>query len=130
MTLSQVLEVVFSRCIVSSVLKRNPVRLAIVMSLVWIVIGGSVASGETFLRTWGSFGSGDGQFHSPFGLAVQGDEVFVVDFNHRVQVFNRDGVFLRTWGSFGSGNALRSSIVYAPHLMQFWIVARHSSHPN
>jgi hypothetical protein len=90
MTLSQVLEAVFSRCIVSSVLRRNPVRMAIVMSLVWIVIGGSVASGETFLRTWGSFGSGDGQFNGPFGVAVEGSKVFVVDrFNNRIQVFVR-----------------------------------------
>src|SRR6266851_5649141 len=104
MTLSQMLKVMFRRCTVFSVLNRKPVGLAIAISLVWIIMGGSVASSETFLRTWGSFGSGDGQFNSPFGLAVQGDEVFVVDFNHRVQVFKRDGTFLRTWGSFGPGN--------------------------
>jgi tripartite motif-containing protein 71 len=104
MTLSQMLKVMFRRCAVFSVLNRKPVGLAIAISLVWIIIGGSVASGETFLRTWGSFGSGDGQFNSPFGVAVQGEEVFVVDFNHRVQVFKRDGTFLRTWGSFGPGN--------------------------
>src|SRR5260370_9430847 len=89
---------------VFSGLNRKPVGLAIAISLVWIMIGGSVASGETFLRTWGSFGSGDGQFNSPFGVAVQGEEVFVVDFNHRVQVFKRDGTLLRTWGSFGPGD--------------------------
>src|SRR5260370_29547609 len=104
MTLSQMLKVMLSRCTVFSVLNRKPVGLAIAIGLVWTIIGGSVASGESFLRTWGSFGSGDGQFNSPFGLATQGDEVFVVDFNHRVQVFKRDGTFLRTWGSFGPGN--------------------------
>ena len=76
MTLSQMLKVMFRRCTVFSVLNRKPVGLAIAISLVWIIMGGSVASSETFLRTWGSFGSGDGQFNSPFGLAVQGDEVF------------------------------------------------------
>ncbi len=104
MILSRMFKELLRRGTVFSVWKRKSVGLAIALSLVWIVIGGSVASAESFLLTWGSFGSADGQFSSPFGVAVQGDEVFTVDFNHRAQVFDRTGTFLRKWGSFGSGD--------------------------
>lgn len=40
-----------------------------------------------------------GIFRTPAGVAVAGDEVFVVeDGNRRVQVFDRDGTFLRAFG--------------------------------
>ena len=43
----------------------------------------------TFVRTWGSRGSGNGQFSNPWGVAVSAaGEVFVTDqSNNRVQVF-------------------------------------------
>src|SRR5260370_4980691 len=90
MTLSQMLKVMLSRCTVFSVLNRKPVGLAIAIGLVWTIIGGSVASGESFLRTWGSFGSGDGQFNAPFGFATQGDEVCVAVCTDPGQRFNTD----------------------------------------
>lgn len=53
--------------------------------------------------TWGSAGSGPGEFDQPQGLAVdQAGEVYVADAgNCRVQVFSADGKFLRSWGSCG-----------------------------
>ena len=62
-------------------------------------------SGAT-IRTWGTTGSGDGQFNHPAGLAIDSnDRVYVTDLNnHNVQVFNSDGTFLTKWGSFGTGN--------------------------
>jgi hypothetical protein len=54
----------------------------------------------------GSQGSGDGQFNSPWDVAVapDGTEFTVTDSgNHRVQTFNSNGTFLRAVGSFGSG---------------------------
>ena len=57
-----------------------------------------------FLRQWGSEGSGEGEFVHPAGMCVSGEEVFVCDqFNHRIQVFARDGSFARQWDSLGSG---------------------------
>lgn len=54
---------------------------------------------------WGQPGSGDGQFNSPAGLAV--DElgrVFVADYrNHRVQIFTNAGIFVGKWGHEGTG---------------------------
>ena len=51
-------------------------------------------------------GTGDGEFDSPLGIAVDSyDDLYVVDSNNsRVQKFNSRGIFLTKWGSFGSGN--------------------------
>ena len=55
-----------------------------------------VFSGEgEFLREWGSFGDGDGQFAMPFGIMVSGSRVFVADSrNNRVQVFSLNGTYI------------------------------------
>jgi DNA-binding beta-propeller fold protein YncE len=60
----------------------------------------------TFLTRIGGFGTGDGEFDSPVGIAVDANgTVFVVDFrSSRVQVFGSDGTFLTKFGSAGSGD--------------------------
>ena len=52
---------------------------------------------------FGNYGSGDGMFKFPCGVAVSdGDEIVVADqCNHRVQVFDSNGIFLRSFGRFG-----------------------------
>jgi DNA-binding beta-propeller fold protein YncE len=52
---------------------------------------------------WGEWGSGDGQFRYPQGIAVDsGGNVFVSDNeNHRIQEFTADGQFLTSIGGFG-----------------------------
>lgn len=56
------------------------------------------------LRTWGSFGDGDGLFDAPTAIAVdQGGNVYVADANQEsIQVFDSAGNFIRRWGSFGT----------------------------
>jgi DNA-binding beta-propeller fold protein YncE len=63
-------------------------------------------SSGVFQSTFGSFGTGDGQFHSPRGIAVgSGGNIYVADAsNNRVQVFNSSGVFQSTFGSSGTGD--------------------------
>src|SRR5262249_59060781 len=58
------------------------------------------ASG-TFLLTWGSFGSGNGQFFDRHGVATDGSgDVYVADTdNNRIQKFDASGTFLTTWGT-------------------------------
>jgi sugar lactone lactonase YvrE len=73
-----------------------------------VVYSGNVPQGtfeSTVVRTWGSPGSGPGQFNSPRGIALDpSGRVYVVDSgNHRVQVFNLDGGYLTSFGSQGSG---------------------------
>jgi sugar lactone lactonase YvrE len=57
------------------------------------------------MATWGSNGSGDGQFITPRDVAVGPDgSIYVADAgNHRIQVFDQDGKFLLKWGSQGAG---------------------------
>jgi DNA-binding beta-propeller fold protein YncE len=63
-------------------------------------------SGGTLLFTFGSLGTGDGEFFSPTGITVDGGgKIYVADtLNNRVQVFNPSGVFQYAFGSLGSGN--------------------------
>ena len=55
-----------------------------------------------YLSKFGSYGSGDGQFHGPLGLCFNSKGLlYVVDHsNHRIQVF-RENVFLFKFGSNG-----------------------------
>src|SRR5262249_12169883 len=59
-----------------------------------------------FVTKWGNAGSGDGEFNSPIGVAVDANgNVFVADWeNQRVQKFTNTGAFLAKWGSAGSGD--------------------------
>ncbi len=59
----------------------------------------------TAVNTWGTPGSGDGQFNNPRGLAVDRQGfVYVTDSgNHRIQKFDLEGNYLLSWG--GQGNA-------------------------
>ena len=59
----------------------------------------------SFIRTWGSPGSGEGQFNVPNGISVDSaGNVYVADFyNNRIQKFTSDGKFITKWGSEGSG---------------------------
>jgi alpha-tubulin suppressor-like RCC1 family protein len=64
----------------------------------------------TFLREWGEWGNGNGQFdldaatgNTMIGVSSKTDEVFVCDpGNSRVQVFSKTGTFLRKFGQAGS----------------------------
>jgi hypothetical protein len=60
----------------------------------------------TFLNSFGSAGTGSGQFKGPYGVAVDGSgNVYVADtFNNRVEVFNASGAFQSGFGSLGNDN--------------------------
>ena len=52
----------------------------------------------------GTFGSGDGQFSNPYGIASNGTYLFITDRgNNRVQVFTMLGVYVTQFGSGGTG---------------------------
>jgi tripartite motif-containing protein 71 len=60
---------------------------------------------RNFVRAWGSFGSGDGQFIEPFAVDLDAAGIVYVvdDVRNDVQVFDPEGNFLFTFGSQGSG---------------------------
>jgi len=59
-----------------------------------------------FSLEWGTFGTGDGEFEKPWGVAVASDgSVYVSDWgNERIQKFTSEGVFVSKWGTFGTGD--------------------------
>ena len=56
------------------------------------------------IKSFGSYGSEDGQFNEPYGVDVDEEgRIIVADtLNDRIQVFDNDGSFLRSFGSKGS----------------------------
>ena len=64
-------------------------------------------SSGVFQTSWGTQGSGSGQFIAGAGgVAVDSSgNVYVADpGNHRIQKFNSTGTFISSWGGSGSGN--------------------------
>jgi len=59
-----------------------------------------------FVLTWGTNGSGPGQFSGAGSIALgPTGNLYVADgFNNRIQVFDADGNYLMQWGSAGTGN--------------------------
>ncbi len=57
-------------------------------------------------NSWGGYGTDDGYFNLPAGIAVDSKGfVYVCDAdNHRIQKFDSNGNYLAKWGSFGIGN--------------------------
>jgi len=57
----------------------------------------------TFVASWGSTGSGPGEFNVPHTIALDSrGRVFVGDrANNRIQIFDQDGNFLDVWYQFG-----------------------------
>ena len=80
-------------------------RAASAAALLLLAFAPSASGFATLVKTWGSTGSGEGQFHSPAGLATDSKgNLYVADTgNDRIQKFSPSGTFLTQWGSSGSG---------------------------
>lgn len=58
----------------------------------------------TLLSSFGTLGSADGQFQSPWGIAIVNGVVYVSDVQtSRIQAFTTAGAFLGKWGGLGTG---------------------------
>ena len=84
--------------------------MKIFLILISILVVWSIGFHESyaivFVDKFGSSGSGDGQFVSPPGVAVDSDDRIIVadSNNHRIQIFDSAGNFVSKFGSNGSGN--------------------------
>jgi hypothetical protein len=89
----------------ASLLRRFPIALAF-LGFAPILPANVGAQCSTYLTQWGSFGSGDGQFNLPVGVAMDAaGDVYVADVgNSRIQKFSNTGTYITQWGSPGSGN--------------------------
>ena len=56
-----------------------------------------------YLKEWGKYGSGPGEFNLPHSVVVDGEgRVYVGDReNKRIQIFDAEGTFLREWTGIG-----------------------------
>ena len=65
----------------------------------------SIVSGSGEKKSFGTLGSGPGQFYSPRGVAIDtGGNILVADHNnHRIQQLSSTGKHLRTVGTYGNG---------------------------
>jgi hypothetical protein len=73
-------------------------------------------SSGNYLTQWGGYGSGNGQFDEPVGIAVDsGNNVYVVDTgNCRVEKFDSSGGYLTQWGSYGIGKKAATASSKSP----------------
>jgi sugar lactone lactonase YvrE len=59
-------------------------------------------SSGKLLYSWGSSGSGNGQFIHPNGIVVGKKYVYIADTgNARIQMFDKNGTFVYAWGGYG-----------------------------
>jgi DNA-binding beta-propeller fold protein YncE len=75
------------------------------------VLSNTTQANITYVAKWGSYGSGDGQFNYPAGVAVDSSgNLYVADTHYnRIQKFNSSGQFVTKWGSTGSMDGQFSS---------------------
>jgi DNA-binding beta-propeller fold protein YncE len=85
------------------------------------------SSNGRFIKSWGSTGSGPGEFDTPHALAMDSSgRLFVGDRgNNRVQIFDQEGNFLQEWGQFG-----RPSGIYIDHNDILYVTDSSSSPRN
>src|SRR6185436_3824511 len=83
------LEVVMSRCVAMMLFS---------ISLLAATRDG-LAQAPPWIATWGSYGSGGGQFLTPVGVAVdQAGNLYVADSNNNsIQKFSSTGIYLSQW---------------------------------
>ena len=98
-------------------------RTYLPMSVVFLTLVTATSTwgnGPEHLVSWGSQGSGDGQFEFCVGMAVAPTgAVYVADRdNHRVQKFDQDGHFVAKWGTEGTADGefvLPHSVAVGPN---------------
>lgn len=83
-------------------------RVLLIGAVLSIGVASCGRASETYqyVTSWGSYGSGDGQFCGLLGLCIDASRnVYVTDGElRRVQKFTSDGTYLTKWGTSGSGN--------------------------
>src|SRR5262249_11267024 len=83
--------------------RRRVTKIALALCALTLTLGAATAQAQLFLplSSFGSTGSGAGQFQGPVGVAVDQatGNVYVADSgNARVQKFDASGTFIAAWG--------------------------------
>jgi tripartite motif-containing protein 71 len=63
-------------------------------------------SNGMYIKSWGHYGTGNGEFNIPGGVSVDlAGHVFVADIlNDRIQKFDNNGAFMKSWSTVGVQN--------------------------
>ena len=90
-----------------------------IIAIVTLVLNNSVHAENppALVAQWGGVGTGNGQFYTPSGVAVdssgnvyitdRGSEFALTDHNNqRVQKFNSSGAYITKWGGYGTGDGM------------------------
>jgi len=92
---------------------KNPSAIAVdSMNNIYVVDSGNSQikkfnSTGKLLLSWGSLGTGNGQFKKPSGILIDQKYVYIADTgNARIQKFDKNGNFVLTWGTYGDGRGL------------------------
>lgn len=76
--------------------------MKLLLSVVILLVASAALAEDPlpYITQWGGFGTGDGQFDSPAGIAVDvTGNVYVTDLNNqRIQKFTSGGAYLTQWG--------------------------------
>ena len=97
---------------------RNPVDLALAPNDMVYVVNRSYENrpdgihitvctlNEEYIREFGDYGEGDGQFTWPSSIALdaQGNVYISDEWLNRISIFDKDGKFLGKWGKAGAGD--------------------------
>ncbi len=72
----------------------------------------------TLIKSWGSWGYGDGQFRGPHSFAMDSQgRLFIADRgNRRIQIFDQEGTHLDTWYQFSRNSGIfidANDVLYA-----------------
>ena len=86
--------------------RRTKLAQAFIGVCMMLALAAPAGASHRFVTQWGSFGTADGQFNQPYGVALDpAGNVYVTDsVNHRVQKFGPTGSSITEWGSLGTGN--------------------------
>ena len=84
-----------------------------------------LARDGSFVTSWGSYGTGPGQFRNPEGVALDASgNVYVTDsVNNNVEKFTNAGVFVGSWNTWNKTNVLRTPIGLSVNATGFVYVA-------
>ena len=84
-----------------------------------------LARDGSFVTSWGSYGTGPGQFRNPEGVALDASgNVYVTDsVNNNLEKFTNAGIFITSWSTWNTTNVLRNPIGLSVNATGFVYVA-------
>jgi sugar lactone lactonase YvrE len=84
-----------------------------------------LTSTGVFLTSWGTYGTGPGQFRLPQGIALdRSGNVYVADSqNNNIQKFTKTGTFITSWNTWNGTNPLKNPLGLSVNSTGFVYVA-------